>query len=228
MAVDRAAACAETPDPGGDRRSQRRLQSQPDNRPRVRRPDHRGLRSRRAAVDFHRRQSGGDRGAHLVERACEAGDVAARRAAQQRAAHRPAPRRQQPAALGHPGAGDRDLSVLRRLLGPPASDRPADRPGRGTLRSPAQRDQRRSDPRIARSRKVAPQVRRRPADRRGNHPDRDRARAVRLCRRDCHRPRRRPAGRRRVGRHPDLPLHLGPERFARLGARPGPGGVPEP
>ena len=109
------------------------------------------LRSGRAAVDFRRRQSGGDRGAHLVARACEAGRVAARREIEQRAAHRSSARSQQPRALGDPGADHRHLSVHRGLLGSFAADRPANRPGRGALRSPPERDQRRSDPRIART-----------------------------------------------------------------------------
>ena len=58
--------------------------------------------------------------------------------------------------VGDAGANDRDLSVHRGLLGPLAVDRPADRRGRGALRPPAQRDQRRSDPRIARTWEAAP------------------------------------------------------------------------
>ena len=77
------------------------------------------------------------------------GGVPARRKTEQRASHRPSPRREQPPILGDASADDCDLSVHRRILGPLAVDRPANRPRRGALRDPAQRDQRRSDPWIA-------------------------------------------------------------------------------
>ena len=151
LAVDLAAPRAEAAGSRRHRRPQRQLQSQPHGGSDARRLRHRGARGGRAILDFRRRQSGGDRGAHLVARATEASRVTARRKIEQRAAHRPSARSQQPPPLGDPRADDSHLSVHRGLLGSFAFDRPANRPRRRALRPPVERDQRRSGSRVPRA-----------------------------------------------------------------------------
>ena len=151
VAIDRAATRAEAGDSGGDGGAQRRLQSQPHARSCARRVHHRALRRGHSAVDFCRRQSHGDRRAHMVAWLGPTASVASRRKIEQRSAHRPSAYRQQSPLMGDAGADHCDLSVYRRVLGALAIDRPANRARRGALWDSAQRDQRWSDSRIART-----------------------------------------------------------------------------
>ena len=74
------------------------------------------LRGGRAALDFCRRQSGGDRRAHLVARAGAAESVPARRKIEQRSAHRPSAYREQPPLCGPRWRGPlRSIRLPRRI-----------------------------------------------------------------------------------------------------------------